>query len=58
MSIQIYSFIEKIPTLSGKLTWSYWYEMLSFDDINKITYYVNQCETNNFDVRKYKLVNN
>lgn len=25
---QFYSIIEKVPTLSGKLTWSHWYEML------------------------------
>lgn len=40
---QFYNIIEKVPTLSGKLTWSHWYEMLPFDDINKITYYVNVC---------------
>ena len=48
---QFYNIIEKVPTLSGKLTWSHWYEMLSFEDINKIYYYVNQCETYNLDVR-------
>ena len=48
---QFYNIIEKVPTLSGKLTWSHWYEMLSFDDTNKIVYYVNQCETYNLDVR-------
>lgn len=48
---QFYNIIEKVPTLSGKLTWSHWYEMLSFDDTNKIAYYVNQCEVYNLDVR-------
>ena len=48
---QFYNIIEKVPTLSGKLTWSHWYEMLPINDINKIIYYVNQCETNNIDVR-------
>ena len=33
---QFYNIIEKVPTMSGKLTWSHWYEMLSIDDINKI----------------------
>ena len=51
---QFYSIIEKVPTLSGKLTWSHWYEMLSFEDINKIHYYVNQCETYNLDVRELR----
>ncbi|MBR3523352.1 MAG: DUF1016 family protein [Bacilli bacterium] len=46
-----YNIIEKVPTLSGKLTWSHWYEMLSITDINKIIYYVNQCEIKNIDVR-------
>ena len=48
---QFYSIIEKVPTLSGKLTWSHWYEMLSINDIDKITYYVYQCEINHIDVR-------
>ena len=46
---QFYSIIEKVPTLSGKLTWSHCYEMLPINDINKIIYYVNQCEMNNID---------
>ena len=45
---------EKVPTMSGKLTWSHWYEMLSFDDTNKIMYYVNQCESCNLDVRELR----
>lgn len=48
---QFYSIIQKVPTLSGKLTWSHWYEMLSITDINEIVYYVIQCENNNIDVR-------
>lgn len=48
---QFYNIIEKVPTLSGNLTWSHWYEMLPINDINKIIYYVNQCEINNIDVR-------
>ena len=51
---QFYNIIDKVPTLSGKLTWSHWYEMLSFDDINKIEYYVNQCEVYNLDVRQLR----
>ena len=51
---QFYVIIEKVPTMSGKLTWSHWYEMLSFDDVNKIVYYVNQCEIYNLDVRELR----
>ena len=38
---QFYNIIEKVPTLSGKLTWSHWYEMLSFDDIRIIDFVKN-----------------
>ncbi len=57
---QFYVIIEKVPTLSGKLTWSHWYEMLSISDFNKIMYYVNQGEINNLDVRslRKKIKNN
>lgn len=48
---KFYNISKKVPTMSGKLTWSHWYEMLSIKDINKIIYYVNQCEMNNLDVR-------
>ena len=51
---QFYVIIEKVPTMSGKLTWSHWYEMLSFNDVNKIVYYVNQCEIYNLDVRELR----
>lgn len=51
---QFYNIIEKVPTLSGKLTWSHWYEMLSINDLNKIIYYVNQSEINNLDVRSLR----
>mgnify|MGYP003228211561 CR=1 FL=1 len=51
---QFYSIIEKVPTMSGKLTWSHWYEMLSFDDVNKIIYYIDQCEIYNLDVRELR----
>lgn len=51
---QFYNVIEKVPTMSGKLTWSHWYEMLSINDINKIIYYVRQSEINNLDVRSLR----
>ena len=51
---QFYIIILKVPTLSGKLTWSYWYEMLSINDTNKIVYYVRKCELND---KKYNYRN-
>ena len=31
----------KLPTLSAKLSWSHYNEILRFDDFNKIDYYIN-----------------
>ena len=51
---QFYYIYQKVPTLSGNLTWSHWYELLSIKDINKIMCYVKQCEINNLDVRSLR----
>ena len=51
---QFYLLIQKVPTLSGKLTWSHWYEMLSINDTNEIKYYVERCESNSIDVRELR----
>ena len=51
---QFYNLIQKVPTMSGKLTWSHWYEMLSFEDVGKIIYYANQCIIYNLDVRSLR----
>ena len=51
---QFYSIIEKVPTMSGKLTWSHWYEMLPIEDINKIIYYANQSDIKKLDVRQLR----
>lgn len=48
---QFYSIVSKVPTLSGKLSWSHWYEMLSIKNIDEISYYVLECEINHLDVR-------
>ena len=52
--IQFYNLYEKVPTLSGKLTWSHWYEMLSIKDINKIIYYIDQCQQYNLSIRELR----
>lgn len=51
---QFYYICQKVPTMSGNLTCSHWYEMLSIKDISKIKYYVKQCEINNLDVRSLR----
>lgn len=44
---QFYSIIEKVPIMSGKLTWSHWNEMLSFDDIRIIDFVKNHIHIRN-----------
>lgn len=51
---QFYNIIEKVPTLSGKLTWSHWYEILPIKDIDKIKYYINIAEKQNLGVRELR----
>ena len=51
---QFYIIILKVPILSGKLTLSHWYEMLSINDTNKIVYYVRKYELND---KKYNYRN-
>ncbi len=40
--LKYYNFVseEKLPTLSAKLSWSHYDEILKFDDVNKIAYYI------------------
>ena len=41
---QFYIVSEKWQTLSAKLNWSHYVELLSFNDINEINYYINTTE--------------
>ena len=52
-SSQIYI---KSATMSHQLTWSHYVELLKFDDINKINYYINQIETKNLSIRKLRKI--
>ena len=45
---------EKVSTLWTQLTWSHYREVLSLEDINKITYYLNICEEQNLSVRELR----
>ena len=42
---------EKWSTVSTKLTWSHYVELLSIDNMDEVVYYINICRTNNIDVR-------
>lgn len=54
--LKYYNFIssEKVPTVSAKLSWSHYDEILRFDDINRIKYYINISETQNLSVRELR----
>ena len=57
---QFYIFNEKYQTVSDKLTWSHYVQLLKLDDINKINYYINMSIEYNWSVRdlKTKIKNN
>ena len=48
---KFYSLVEKMATLSPKLTYSHYVELLPFDNLNKIKYYINVTEKYNLSVR-------
>ena len=54
--IKYYNFMinEKLPTLSAKLTWSHYDELLAIDDINEIKYYIKLVELQNLSVRQLR----
>ena len=53
---QFYSLCIQIKwsTLSTKLSWSHYTEMLSFSDVNKINYYIKASEEQNLSVRELR----
>ena len=54
--LKYYNFVseEKLPTLSAKLSWSHYDEILRFDDINKIAFYIIISEQQNLSVRQLR----
>ena len=54
--LKFYSYFQnkKVPTLSAKLSWSHYDELLKFDDTNKISYYINISEKRNLSVRRLR----
>jgi len=49
-----YCDLKILPTLSAKLTWSHFDELLSINNKSKINYYVNICEQQNLSVRQLR----
>ena len=52
---KFYLFFRKGPTLSAQLSWSHFKELLKFDDIGKINYYIKITEDYNLSVRELRL---
>ena len=54
--LKYYDFISKgkLPTLSAKLSWSHYDEILRFDDVSKIAYYINISEKQNLSIRQLR----
>ena len=54
--IKYYEYVsnEKVPTLSAKLSWSHYDELLKFNDTNKINYYIKITSEQNLSVRELR----
>lgn len=52
---KFYSLIEKLATVSPKLSYSHYVELIPYDDINKITYYIKIVEENNLSIRELRV---
>ena len=54
--LKFYEFVknEKFQTVSGKLTWSHYCELLSINSIDKINYYIKIIEEQNLSVRELR----
>lgn len=51
---KFYGLIEKLATVSPKLSYSHYVELLPYNDINKITYYIKIAEENNLSIRELR----
>ena len=54
--LKFYNFMdtEKLPTVSAKLTWSHYDELLKLNDDDKITYYIMITDQQNLSVRQLR----
>ena len=54
--IKYYEYVakEKVPTVSAKLSWSHYVELLKFEDINEINYYIKLVEEQNLSIRELR----
>ena len=54
LMLRFYELKEKVQTLSAQLSWSHYCELLPFDNINKINYYIELSKINNLSVRQLR----
>ena len=54
MMKKFYILIEKMATVSPKLTYSHYIELLPYDDINKVKYYIRIVENQNLSIRQLR----
>ena len=52
--LRFYEFKEKMQTVSAQLSWSHYCELLSFENFDKINYYVELTKSNNLSVRQLR----
>lgn len=51
---KFYNMIEKMATLSPKLSYSHYIELLPYDDLNKVNYYIKITEEQNLSIRQLR----
>ena len=51
---KFYILVEKMATLSPNLSYSHYIELLPYNDVNKIKYYIKEVEINNYSVRQLR----
>ena len=54
LMLKFYELNEKVQTLSAQLSWSHYCELLSFENVDKINYYIELVKNNNLSVRQLR----
>ena len=54
LMLKFYELNEKVQTLSAQLSWSHYCELLSFENTDKINYYIELVKNNNLSVRQLR----
>ena len=54
LMLRFFEFKEKMQTVSAQLTWSHYCELLQFDNIDIIKYYIGIVESQNLSIRQLR----